>query len=59
MGELTVATPPILFEGKKRSQPPPRPLLAEHSKEILQELGWEKSLIDALIESGDLLVTKL
>ena len=59
MGELTVVTPPILFEGKKTSQAQPSPLLGEHSKEILQELGWEKSLIDALIESGDLLVTNI
>jgi crotonobetainyl-CoA:carnitine CoA-transferase CaiB-like acyl-CoA transferase len=59
MGELTVATPPILFEGKKTSQAEPSPLLGEHSKEILKELGWEKSLIDALIESGDLLVTNI
>jgi crotonobetainyl-CoA:carnitine CoA-transferase CaiB-like acyl-CoA transferase len=59
MGELTVATPPILFEGEKTSQAEPSPLLGEHSKEILKELGWEKSLIDALIESGDLLVTNI
>jgi crotonobetainyl-CoA:carnitine CoA-transferase CaiB-like acyl-CoA transferase len=59
MGELTVATPPILFEGKKTSPAEPSPLLGEHGKEILQELGWEKSLIDALIESGDLLVTNI
>ena len=59
MGELTVTTPPILFEGKKTSQAQPSPLLGEHSKEILQELGWKQSFIDSLIESGDLLVTKL
>ena len=59
MGELTVTTPPILFEGKKTSQALPSPLLGEHSKEILQELGWKQSFIDSLIESGDLLVTKL
>jgi crotonobetainyl-CoA:carnitine CoA-transferase CaiB-like acyl-CoA transferase len=59
MGELTVTTPPILFEGKKTSQAQPSPLLGEHSKEILQELGWKQSFIDSLIESGDLLVTKI
>jgi crotonobetainyl-CoA:carnitine CoA-transferase CaiB-like acyl-CoA transferase len=59
MGELTVTTPPILFEGKETSQAQPSPLLGEHSKEILQELGWKQSFIDSLIESGDLLVTKL
>jgi len=59
MGELTVTTPPILFEGKETSQAQPSPLLGEHSKEILQELGWKQSFIDSLIESGDLLVTKI
>ena len=59
MGELTVTTPPILFEGKKTSQAQPSPLLGEHSKEILQELGWKQSFINSLIESGDLLVTKI
>ena len=59
MGELTVTTPPILFEGKSTSQAEPSPLLGEHSEEILQELGWESPLIDSLVESGDLLITKL
>ena len=59
MGELTVTTPPILFEGKSTSQAEPSPLLGEHSEEILEELGWERSLIDSLVESGDLLITKL
>ena len=59
MGELTVTTPPILFEGKSTSQAEPSPLLGEHSEEILEELGWERSLINSLVESGDLLITKL
>ena len=59
MGELTVTTPPILFEGKSTSQAEPSPLLGEHSEEILEELGWESPLIDSLVESGDLLITKL
>ncbi|MDA7856630.1 CoA transferase [Gammaproteobacteria bacterium] len=59
MGELTVTTPPILFEGKSTSQAEPSPLLGEHSEEILEELGWESQLIDSLVESGDLLITKL
>lgn len=59
MGELTVTTPPILFEGKSTSQAEPSPLLGEHSEEILEELGWGRPLIDSLVESGDLLITKL
>lgn len=59
MGELTVPTPPILFEGKLSSQAEPSPLLGEHSKEILQELGWADARIDELLNSGEVLVTKI
>lgn len=59
MGELTVPTPPILFEGKLSSQAEPSPLLGEHSKEILLELGWADARIDELLSSGEVLVTKI
>ena len=59
MGELTVPTPPILFEGKLSSQAEPSPLLGEHSKEILLELGWADAIIDELLNSGEVLVTKI
>jgi crotonobetainyl-CoA:carnitine CoA-transferase CaiB-like acyl-CoA transferase len=59
MGELTVPTPPILFEGKLSSQAKPSPLLGEHSKEILLELGWADARIDELLNSGEVLVTKI
>ena len=59
MGELTVPTPPILFEGKLSSQAEPSPLLGEHSKEILLELGWADARIDELLKSGEILVTKI
>lgn len=59
MGELTVPTPPILFEGKLSSQAEPSPLLGEHSKEILLELGWAYARIDELLNSGEVLVTKI
>jgi crotonobetainyl-CoA:carnitine CoA-transferase CaiB-like acyl-CoA transferase len=59
MGELTVPTPPILFEGKLPSQAEPSPLLGEHSKEILLELGWADARIDELLNSGEVLVTKI
>ena len=59
MGELIVPTPPILFEGKLSSQAEPSPLLGEHSKEILQELGWGDARIDELLDSGEVLVTEV
>ena len=42
MGKLTVPTPPILFEGQPTSQAEPSPLLGEHSRSILSELGWNE-----------------
>ncbi len=59
MGELTVPTPPILFEGKLSSQAEPSPLLGELSKEILLERGWADARIDELLNSGEVLVTKI
>ena len=59
MGKLTVTTPPIQFDGKLTSHPEPSPLLGEHSKEILQELGWENSEITKLIDTGNVYISKV
>ena len=59
MGKLTVTTPPIQFDGKLTSHPEPSPLLGEHSKEILQELGWENSEIAELIDTGNVYLSKV
>ena len=59
MGKLTVTTPPIQFDGKLTSYPEPSPLLGEHSKEILQELGWENSEITKLIDTGNVYLSKV
>jgi len=59
MGKLTVTTPPIQFDGKLTSHPEPSPLLGEHSKEILQELGWENSEIIKLIDTGNVYLSKV
>ena len=59
MGRLTVTTPPILFEGKSTSHAEPSPLLGEHSKEILEELGLEDTKIIKLIRSGKVSITSL
>lgn len=52
MGKLTVPTPPALFEGAATSQAEPSPLLGEHSREVLGELGWNSGAIDQLIDQG-------
>tara|TARA_B100001057_G_scaffold120887_3_gene119643 strand:- start:22906 stop:24114 length:1209 start_codon:yes stop_codon:yes gene_type:complete len=57
MGKLTVTTPPILFEGKPTSHAEPSPLLGQHSKEILNELGWENSRISKLVDSGKVFIS--
>jgi len=59
MGRLTAPTPPVLFEGKPTSQAEPSPLLGEHGKEILIELGWREAEIEKLLASGDMVITKL
>jgi crotonobetainyl-CoA:carnitine CoA-transferase CaiB-like acyl-CoA transferase len=59
LGELTTPTPPALFEGKSTSQAEPSPLLGEHSRNILIELGWSDSSIDDLIDLGHVAITKL
>ncbi len=59
MGRLTAPTPPVLFEGKSTSQAEPSPLLGEHGKEILDEIGWKETEIEKLLESGDMVITKL
>ncbi|MDC1210892.1 CoA transferase, partial [Porticoccaceae bacterium] len=59
MGTLTVPRPPVQFDGATTSQAKPSPLLGEHSREVLGELGWDQSAIDQLISSGDVAVTAL
>ncbi|MDB4135444.1 CoA transferase [Gammaproteobacteria bacterium] len=59
LGELTVPTPPALFGGESTSQAEPSPLLGEHSRNILIELGWSDSSIDDLVDLGHVAITKL
>ena len=59
MGKLTVPTPPILFEGQPTSQAEPCPLLGEHSRGILSELGWNELSIDKLINEGSVSETEI
>ena len=59
MGKLTVPTPPILFEGKETSQAEASPLLGEHSRSILHELGWTQDAINDLTNSGELKITEI
>ena len=51
-GALTVPRPPARFEGKNASQATPSPGLGEHSRSILETLGYRGEEIDALIAEG-------
>ena len=51
-GALTVPRPPARFEGENASQATPSPGLGEHSRSILETLGYRGEEIDALIAEG-------
>ena len=51
-GALTVPRPPARFEGENASQATPSPGLGEHSRSILETLGYSGEEIDALIAEG-------
>ena len=52
MGKLTVPTPPVQFEGAAASQAEPSPLLGQHSRAIVTELGRSNGSVDDLISAG-------
>ena len=54
MGKLTAPTPPVLFSGAATSLAEPSPSHGQHSREIMRELGFDDTAIDALAEKGAL-----
>lgn len=48
LGKLTQPTPAIQFDGKATSQALPSPMLGEHSRSILRQLGWSDAIIEDL-----------
>ncbi|MAI68883.1 MAG: CoA transferase [Rhizobiales bacterium TMED143] len=51
-GSLTVARPPVKFEGENPSQAAPSPALGEHSHVILASLGYTHDDIEGLVAAG-------
>lgn len=52
LGQITVPTPPVWFDGAATSLAEPSPAHGEHSVEILQELGFDAAHIDRLLQQG-------
>lgn len=52
LGALQTVAQPILFEGAPRTVRLPPPLLGEHSRAVLGELGYADREIDALVAAG-------
>ncbi|MDA9230384.1 CoA transferase [Alphaproteobacteria bacterium] len=52
LGQITVPTPPVLFDGQATSLAQDSPSLGQHSAEILQELGFDADRIETLVQQG-------
>jgi len=52
LGALKTIAQPIQFEGEARGIRSPPPMLGEHSREVLEELGYGAAEITALLTSG-------
>lgn len=52
LGALKTIAQPILFENETRAVRMPPPMLGEHSRSILQEIGYAPAEIEALVTSG-------
>jgi crotonobetainyl-CoA:carnitine CoA-transferase CaiB-like acyl-CoA transferase len=52
LGSLPMPAPPARLSATPATLRRPAPRLGEHSREILAELGWSASRIDALIAAA-------
>ena len=55
MGKLTTPTPPVLFAGAATSLAEPSPVHGQHSRAIMDELGFDAETVDAMTQKGALL----
>jgi crotonobetainyl-CoA:carnitine CoA-transferase CaiB-like acyl-CoA transferase len=58
MGRTRAVRNPVLFDHDGPSIRRPAPLLGEHSREILRELGRTDSEIDALAAAGAVMLAR-
>ena len=57
MGKLTAPTPPVLFAGASTSLAEPSPGHGQHSRAIMDELGFDADTVEDMIHKGALLCT--
>ena len=58
MGKTRNVRNPVLFDEGSPSIRRPAPLLAEHSAEILRELGYDEARIAAMAAAGAVMLAK-
>lgn len=52
LGPLPLVGFPVVFNGEDRDTPMPPPLLGQHSKDVLKNLGYDDAAIEKLASSG-------
>jgi crotonobetainyl-CoA:carnitine CoA-transferase CaiB-like acyl-CoA transferase len=52
LGPLKTVAQPIVFDGRRNSVESPPPLHGEHTREILESLGYSRAGIEELLKSG-------
>ena len=57
MGKLTAPTPPVLFAGASTSLAEPSPGHGQHSRAIMDELGFDADTVEDMAQKGALLCT--
>jgi len=57
MGKLTAPTPPVLFAGAPTSLAEPSPGHGQHSRAIMDELGFDADTVEDMAQKGALLCT--
>ena len=57
MGKLTAPTPPVLFAGAPTSLAEPSPGHGQHSRAIMDELGFDAGTVEDMAQKGALLCT--
>ena len=55
MGKLTAPTPPVLFAGAPTSLAEPSPSHGQHSRAIMDELGFDAKTVEEMAQKGALL----